>query len=232
LDQSFLLPSDPLNAMIILAAACAIPFALPTIPTLAWYDTPIAHRVTFTISDGTRSARITPYDVAPLDVILSQARHERYFESAPGALDSFGTCYHREPTLLLNTLSTSSTLSQSEKADRALAILAAHSTTHFSKGVMQQECTNFIVQLRENLTRRPVSAIFNHHIWNALPRPDRDLLRSILDSEAPMLIVERELFFRCAHTRSEYTIDRRSVRLTIHPTICRLEAPAPLSVSA
>lgn len=232
LDQSFLLPSDPLNAMIILAAACAIPFALPTIPTLAWYDTPIAHRVTFTISDGTRSARITPYDVAPLDVILSQARHERYFESAPGALDSFGTCYHREPTLLLNTLSTSSTLTQSEKADRALAILAAHSTTHFSKGVMQQECTNFLAQLRENLTRRPVPAIFNHHIWNALPRPDRDLLRSILDSEAPKLIVERELLFRCAHTRSEYTIDRRSVRLTIHPTICRLEAPAPLSVSA
>lgn len=232
IDQSFLLPSDPVNALIILAAASAIPFALPTIPTLAWYDTPIAHRVTFSICDGTRTARITPYDVAPLDVILSQARHERYFDSAPGALDSFGTCYHREPTLLLNTLSSSDSLTQTEKAERALAILGAHSTTQFSKGIMQQECTNFIAQLRENLARRPVPAIYNHHIWNALPRPDRTLLRSILESDAPKLVVERELLFCCAHTCTEFTIDRRSVQLSINPTICRLDMPAPLSASA
>ena len=220
---------DPINAVVAFCAASILPFAFPTIPTLAWYDAPIARRLTFTLHDGTRSARISPYDLAPLDVILSQARHECYFDRAPGSLDCFGACYEREPAVLLNALSTDPDLSAEEKADRARSILAARGTTAFAKGIMQHECTTFITQLRDNLTRRLAPSIYNHHIWNALERADPDLLRSILAAEQPTLTVERELLFYCAASDRVLTLDTRTVRMTIQPTQCRLlvaEAPA------
>jgi len=216
---------DPLNTLVLFAAAVSIPFAFTTIPTLAWYDAPIARRITFTLSDDCRTARITPYDIAPLDMILSQSRHEAYFRDAPTSLDCFGACYDRTTSVLLNQLSADTQSSAAEKAARARSILTAHATTYQNRSALENECSAIITQLRSNLARRPRPTIANYHIWNALPRAPRTHLLEILDSPNPTLTVEREVFLHCTATAQQISIDCRSVKLNIRGSECRLDTP-------
>lgn len=214
---------DALNTSSIIILACTLPFAFPTIPTLAWFDPPISRRVTFTLSNGTQQVSLNPYDIRPIDLLLSQGRHELYFKDAPSSFDCFGTTYDRSIHALLVSLSKDADLTLQEKSTRALAILEKPPLTSQNRWFINTETTRFLAQLKFNIQDRSVHHFPNFHIYNQLPRVSKELLACLMESDENdglVMRVEREIYFYCTYSNQSIRIDQQSIDIQIINNQC------------
>lgn len=207
-----LIQYDTPSAVVMFVAALFIPFASSSaMPVLAWYDTPVSRRVSFVIRSGENEATITPYDIMPLDVLMSQARQEHYYKGVEASLDSYGACYEKTVSFMLNELSADTGLTSEEKCKQAKSILQRMDAPCFNNWSANQEAAQILNQLRYNLSHQSRPLFPNYHLWNMRKRASPDLLRAILDSEDYSLTVDRRVYFYCKHTNTSFLLDQRSV---------------------
>jgi|GEM_PF-6922585 len=206
---------DPLSLVVLIVSAAGLPFLSSTMATLAWFDTPVSRTFSFVLRAGDSEAALNPYDVAPLDVLLSQARHEFYFDGALHSLDCFGTSKNRALAIALNSLSCSPKTSEVEQRDQAIVLLRSLGSTSMHRSRVKREIRLLIEQLRHNLASPSKIWIPNFHIWNMNPRTDSAVVRSILSDPEAELWGVRRVYMYCRSKDESILIDEQRVQLPL-----------------
>lgn len=203
--------SDPLTIILCLTA----PFVIFQIPSLAWFDSPVSKNMQFTLCDDEQETTINPYDVAPLDSLLSQARHEFYFADGIQGLDCLGATYCRDAAIALNRLSLAQNVSFEAMKHEAISILTKLEPTQLNTQSVRLETSLLLNQLLYNLDHPKRFNIRNNHIWNAKPSGDYRLMSSLLLSPSCRLNVHRDVYFYSRYHNTSLLLERRTIEIQV-----------------
>ena len=206
---------DMLSLVVLIGSAIGLPFLSSKMISLGWFDGPVSRRVSFVLRGGGSEAVLNPYDVAPLDMLLSQARQEFYFEGVISSLDCLGACYDAGAAVDLNKLSASADFTAEEKRARAIVLLRTLGMTYWDRAHAEREVELLIKQLRLNLTCPSRLRVPTYHILNRRDRTDAKTLDLILSSPGAEVWIERQVFFYCRSSDKSIMIDDQAVQVSL-----------------
>ena len=213
----------------------ALSFLLSSLPKLVWFDSPLSHKIRWTLvsSTGNESYTINPYDVRPWDMSLSQAR--------------LGICYPHDPVDMMGCLgalkppeiNTEHYIADFVSPLRSISVQSlpreAFMSPRFVKDLMdhlgsydqftafqnlsprdqeakeaefQRQLQNMLAQL--NTKEGNGWYIPNFHIWNGMERDNKNTLRKIMQEKGFILKMTREVFFYSNYHNESFKIHESS----------------------
>jgi len=179
-------------------------YLLGGVPTLSWADSPISQKITVSLKNADLHYEVNPYDLAPLDMNLSQGRigtcypADRYdFSGCFGAVNLSSENFSF--ILDLNKLSSDKSLTK----DKVVELLGQYHYMDRIKNNTPFNYNSFVYNLINRLKSQSLSSTKNYfpnyHIWNLIKKDDPKVLKKILKGSFSIRLERSVYFFKRAN---------------------------------